>query len=354
MNTVNEKNPDRQKKTNSENAKSSGYRTNWPLPLQVAFAVFIVLFVGSVWVGLPVWSALQFIQNDSTVDTLDIWAPLLSVLVGLMTIIVTGIFVFMTFRIDRGTQTTAERVAKEVAKEKITETIDEILQETEKMIEDAKQKALDTAENTAKDTAKEEVGKFVDEAANRAVGEVKRNLEEAEKAARDVVKTVQQAEGEAKTVAEDAAKAAREAGREAKTVAEDAAKAAREAGEKVVSEVAGEAQKISRQLENEADRGIIALHEKIDTAKNRVKDTEISGVEQTTQTLESIAKEARNEADRIIDELRKKVTAIDVTQLTREVIKDRLNATQIPGERKDTSNKSQGRNWLQRWRRPRN
>ena len=125
-------------------------------------------------------------------------------------------------------------------------------------------------------------------------------------------------------------------------------------GKRFVSEVAWETQRISRQLENEANKGIIALHEKIDTAKNRMKDTETSGVGQVTQELENIAEQARNEADKVIDELRKKVAAIDVDHLTRDIIKDRLNAAQIPGEREDNNKKHQGRNWLRRWRRPRN
>ena len=65
---------------------------------------------------------------------------MLVVLVGMTTATITGIFVFMTFRIDRGTKLKAEEIAGKAAKEKLTE---DFSAEIEK---------LNKAEKAARDT----------------------------------------------------------------------------------------------------------------------------------------------------------------------------------------------------------
>ena len=47
---------------------------------------------------------------------MNIWAPMLAVLIGLTTVTISGIFLFMTFRIDRGTKRVARDVAAKEAK----------------------------------------------------------------------------------------------------------------------------------------------------------------------------------------------------------------------------------------------
>ena len=47
---------------------------------------------------------------------MNVWGPMIAVLVGLTMMTVSGIFIFMTFRIDRGTKLEAREEAQKTAK----------------------------------------------------------------------------------------------------------------------------------------------------------------------------------------------------------------------------------------------
>ena len=68
---------------------------------------------------LPIWS----VQKYGATSGSDLWGPMLAMLIGLTTMTISGIFVFMTFRIDRGTKLTAHWTASKVA----TDTVEELV-----------------------------------------------------------------------------------------------------------------------------------------------------------------------------------------------------------------------------------
>ena len=90
-----------------------GFSDNWPDWAKPAFALAGMV----IWVGAPLvaaWSlAARTVQAGGAMD----YQPILVVLVGMTTATITGIFVFMSFRIDRGTRFEAQKIAEKVVRE---------------------------------------------------------------------------------------------------------------------------------------------------------------------------------------------------------------------------------------------
>ena len=95
-----------------------------PLPWVARFILFVlILLLAAFMIGLPVWS----VQRYGATTGIDLWGPVVATLLGLTTMTVSGIFVFMTFRIDRGTKLKAEWTAKEIAEKTVREVIDKVV-----------------------------------------------------------------------------------------------------------------------------------------------------------------------------------------------------------------------------------
>ncbi len=94
----------------------NGFFEGWPDWAKFLLAFATMIIIGGVWVGLPVLSALESVkaQGSGTVD----YSPMMSVYIAMTTATITGIFLFMTLRIDRGTRLKVESEAKKaVARE---------------------------------------------------------------------------------------------------------------------------------------------------------------------------------------------------------------------------------------------
>ncbi len=98
---------------------------DWPDWAKFWLALATMIIIGGVWVGLPVLSALESVkaQGSGTVD----YSPMMSVYIAMTTATITGIFLFMTLRIDRGTRFKAESVAKDKMDKIVAEKIEEMI-----------------------------------------------------------------------------------------------------------------------------------------------------------------------------------------------------------------------------------
>lgn len=114
-------------------------------PLWVLLILIVVAFgaAATLIIGLPIWNAVQFARFGGNYG--DAWSPMIAVLVGLTTMTISGIFVFMTFRIDRGAKLEAQQTAEKTAKK----TLKELAKKTKIEIKKAKQ-AGDELENDAR------------------------------------------------------------------------------------------------------------------------------------------------------------------------------------------------------------
>ena len=105
----------------------SGLFDKWPDWAKPMF----VLAMAAIWIGVPVvaaWSlSARTVQAGGVVD----YQPVLAVLVAMTTATIAGIFLFMTFRIDRGTRRKAKRVAKKAAKKELADVISEFVKQVD-------------------------------------------------------------------------------------------------------------------------------------------------------------------------------------------------------------------------------
>ena len=122
-------------------ADEEGFFEDWPKWTKPVFALSAMILLGGVWIGIPLLMAWKLGYNNAQAAVPMDYDPMMAVLIAMTTVTITGIFVFMTFRIDRGTRLKAERVAKE----KINELVNDKLEQFER---DAKTKldlfAIDT------------------------------------------------------------------------------------------------------------------------------------------------------------------------------------------------------------------
>ena len=96
----------------AQSRASAGLFDGWPGWTKPVFVFAVVV----VWVGAPMATIAgggdSSTQSDGVVD----YEPMMAVLIALTTATIAAIFLFMTFRIDRGTRRTAKRHAKKAAK----------------------------------------------------------------------------------------------------------------------------------------------------------------------------------------------------------------------------------------------
>ena len=103
----------------------------WPVWAQVTLALTALAFGGILMIGMPLLVAGYLGKVTGDAGGLAVWGPMIATLLGLTTMTVAGIFLFMTFRIDRGvrlrTTVVAEDIAEEVAKETAVKRVDDFL-----------------------------------------------------------------------------------------------------------------------------------------------------------------------------------------------------------------------------------
>lgn len=98
-------------------ADEEGFFEDWPKWSKPVFALSAMILLGGVWVGIPLLSAWKLGYDNAQAAVPMDYEPMMALLIAMTTVTITGIFVFMTFRIDRGTRLKAERVAKEKVNE---------------------------------------------------------------------------------------------------------------------------------------------------------------------------------------------------------------------------------------------
>lgn len=88
-------------------------------PTISGLTVVIVAVIALVlMIGLPLFGVFHLNRSMAVASGLDFWGPVIAIMVSVTSMSVSGIFVFMSFRIDRGVEnTTRETVRKVLIKE---------------------------------------------------------------------------------------------------------------------------------------------------------------------------------------------------------------------------------------------
>ena len=230
----------------SENTQKKN-REKWPWGAQFVLALVALLVLVGLIVLLPIYSASKLSVNGVALDAVKIWTPMLSVLIALTTMTISGIFIFMTFRIDRGTKREAKTQARKKAR-KVAETVAKTkLDET---AEQAKE-ILNAIGLTAKEAAAE-VERHK-ENANRSAGSAQESAGSAQKSARSAQESAGSAQKSARSAQESAGSAENSAGsaQESAGSAENSAGSAQESAGSAENS-AGSAQESAGSAENSA------------------------------------------------------------------------------------------------------
>lgn len=94
----------------------NGFFDDWPAWSRPTLALAAMILLGGAWIGIPLLSAWHLVDRSVGSSSVVNYQPMIVVLVAMTTATITGIFVFMTFRIDRGARLKAEITAKDEVK----------------------------------------------------------------------------------------------------------------------------------------------------------------------------------------------------------------------------------------------
>ncbi len=116
---------------------------DWPKWSKPALALAAMIFLGGIWIGVPLLSAFKLVDGNVQTSGVVDYRPMMSVLIAMTTATIAGIFLFMTLRIDRGTKRKAEEAArkeaKRAAKKAVKGVANEFRERLKKMEEASKQ-----------------------------------------------------------------------------------------------------------------------------------------------------------------------------------------------------------------------
>lgn len=129
----------------------------WPWPVQFV-ALLIVLALATFLIVLPVLVVRVLDAQYAFSSETDLWTAMIAILLGLTTMTVSGIFVFMTFRIDRGARLEAQRTAKKETNKAMEDygkdVVDKLIDELKAQFNDSKCKINDLYSNVRTDVSK--------------------------------------------------------------------------------------------------------------------------------------------------------------------------------------------------------
>ena len=271
-------------------------KTHWPWWGQFLLAVIALSIACILLIWLPMEIGSKTILGSNSTggtagNAFTTFAPMIVVFVGLTTMTISGMFLFMTFRIDRGARLTAREEAQSVARgearnaakeeiKKIAE-IEAIIENTRKQKERAV-RCMDSAKGELRE-AKDEFSKGREQ--------IKNSVEEVDTAGGEAVARMKRIETDitdtlkrsVEDVVEDVRGRVREAEKEARDrIAEIDAKARAEvkkAGDEARNDIEDAGKKIEREM------------------KHEMKNIEGEAVNRTTEQVDRLIAEARGKID---------------------------------------------------------
>ena len=112
-------------------ASSNKTRGEWPWWGEFALALCAMVLAALFLIGLPyvVTIAVDGANDSTRPDAAKAWNAIVPSLLGLTTMTISGIFVFMTFRIDRGAKAEAREEARKAAVEEAKKQLGNLRQQ---------------------------------------------------------------------------------------------------------------------------------------------------------------------------------------------------------------------------------
>lgn len=97
----------------------SGFFEDWPRWAKPTMALAAMILLGGAWIGVPFLLTWRLLKQSTDFGVVVDYQPIATVLIAMTTATITGIFLFMTLRIDRGTRLKAENVARDAVKDEV-------------------------------------------------------------------------------------------------------------------------------------------------------------------------------------------------------------------------------------------
>lgn len=117
-----------------------GFFEEWPDWSKPTMALAAIILLGGAWIGVPSMMAWHLMQESIEMGDAS-YEPIVTVLVAMTTATIAGTFLFMTFRIDRGTRLKAESVANRAVEDEVKNAnsqLTKIENDAKRLLEDAK------------------------------------------------------------------------------------------------------------------------------------------------------------------------------------------------------------------------
>lgn len=89
----------------------SGFFDDWPAWAKPTMALAVTILLGGAWIGVPFFVAWRLMEQSVKLGVVT-YQPMMTVLVAMTTATIAGIFLFMTLRIDRGTDSRLRELRK--------------------------------------------------------------------------------------------------------------------------------------------------------------------------------------------------------------------------------------------------
>ena len=108
----------------------NGFFDDWPAWSKPTLALAAMILLGGAWIGIPLLSAWHLVDRSVGSSSVVNYQPMIVVLVAMTTMTITGIFLFMTLRIDRGTRLKVEKIGEEALRDEFKKA-EELLKKIE-------------------------------------------------------------------------------------------------------------------------------------------------------------------------------------------------------------------------------
>ena len=266
--------------SNSKTRDDTDDIRQWPWQAQFA-ALLFVLAIAAFLIVLPVLVVRVLDTEYAFSSETDLWAAMIAILLGLTTMTVSGVFVFMTFRIDRGARLEAQKTAKKEATKAMTDygkgVVNGLETKLELQFNESQRKINDLYSSVHDDVFK-------------TVNEAKKQVSNA---AADVKEKMFEAADNAKEKMFEAADDAKEKMFEA---ADDAKKDVSQLTNKVKDDVSQFAEKVEGNVSQFAEKSVKAVQYEIEKGNQSIQEKFDKGIREIGDLFES-ARKAADDAD---------------------------------------------------------
>lgn len=309
---------------NAQTPQKTKNRTKWPWGAQLFLAVTALATAVVLLIWIPMHAAPALVE-ESPGGASPYFSTMMAVFVGLATMTISGIFLFMTFRIDRGTRRTAREVAEKAAG-KAGEKI-------------GKKAAKSVAEKEIKEIAEREVDRLkkdwekyfiedIQEQKERLIEKIKEMIEKIKEMENllniqrdEFMKAVGKMEAVKKKVESDLEEIGQAGKKELKEIQKAAEKAINEASKNAVKSVEGAgnvaADAVRRTGENVRD----GIRETEREEQSQVKKAGTDARERIEREMEDARKRLDQHVDRMVENARAKVDEADIEKLVDEKVR---------------------------------